>query len=375
MGGKRKHGPLEAEDEMVDTSKPTSVFKPERGRKWTLSVALPGSIVANAQSRELQALLAGQIARALAVFCVDEVVIFDDGQVQNNKDASTEGQIGDAGVASKQDTSYTGYTDPKHFLAHILSYLECPPYLRKSLFSMHPNLQHSGMLPSLDMPHHLKKTEWCEYREGITRGKESGHPGRRNGVPKHDALRTPNIVDTGLSQNIYVDATIPAKTRVTVKFNDPKNPLKEHSGNLEASPVAPCVPREERGYYWGYSIRPASSLSAVFTECAFDGGYDLTFGTSERGMPISNLEKPGPDRQGVPTFNHLLIVFGGLAGLEVAVKADEELRKLDVKTPERLFDYWVNLVPGQGSKTIRTEEAVWLGLMALRDIALRNGRD
>lgn len=41
-------------------------------------MALPGSVMDNAQSPELRTYLAGQIARACAVFCVDEVVIFDD---------------------------------------------------------------------------------------------------------------------------------------------------------------------------------------------------------------------------------------------------------------------------------------------------------
>jgi predicted SPOUT superfamily RNA methylase MTH1 len=31
-----------------------------------------------------------------------------------------------------------------------------------------------------------------------------------------------------------------------------------------------------------------------------------------------------------------------------------------------LFDAWVNLVPGQGSRTIRTEEAVEFGLCAVK---------
>lgn len=44
----------------------------------TLSVALPGSILNNAQSLELRTYLAGQIARACAIFCVDEVVVFDE---------------------------------------------------------------------------------------------------------------------------------------------------------------------------------------------------------------------------------------------------------------------------------------------------------
>jgi hypothetical protein len=47
--------------------------------KWyKLSIALPGSILNNAQSSELRTYLAGQIARSCAVFCVDEVIVFDE---------------------------------------------------------------------------------------------------------------------------------------------------------------------------------------------------------------------------------------------------------------------------------------------------------
>lgn len=48
------------------------------GRQHTLSVALPGSILNNAQSPELRTYLAGQIGRACAIFCVDEIVVFDE---------------------------------------------------------------------------------------------------------------------------------------------------------------------------------------------------------------------------------------------------------------------------------------------------------
>jgi hypothetical protein len=39
----------------------------------TLSIAVPGSILDNAQSQELRTYLAGQIARAACVFKIDEV--------------------------------------------------------------------------------------------------------------------------------------------------------------------------------------------------------------------------------------------------------------------------------------------------------------
>ncbi len=48
------------------------------GRAYTVSVALPGSVLDNAQSAELRTYLPGQIARACVVFSVDEIVVFDE---------------------------------------------------------------------------------------------------------------------------------------------------------------------------------------------------------------------------------------------------------------------------------------------------------
>ena len=48
------------------------------GRAYTVSVALPGSIIENAQSAELRTYLAGQVARALVIYSVDEVIVFDE---------------------------------------------------------------------------------------------------------------------------------------------------------------------------------------------------------------------------------------------------------------------------------------------------------
>lgn len=51
-------------------------------------------------------------------------------------------------------------------------------------------------------------------------------------------------------------------------------------------------------------------------------------------------------------LRHLLVVFGGLQGLEASVDADQNL---DISDPSVLFDLYLNTCPGQGSRTIRTE--------------------
>ncbi|MGH0141990.1 UNVERIFIED_CONTAM: hypothetical protein FKN15_043232 [Acipenser sinensis] len=218
-----------------------------RGRPYTVSIALPGSVLDNAQSPELRTYLAGQIARACAVFCVDEVVVFDE---QGDDTKSVVGEF--KGIGKKGEACVQ--------LARILQYLECPQYLRKSFFPKHQDLQF-------------------------------------------------------------------AESRV-------------QKGRV----VAPHVPRTESGHYWGYSVRLASCLSKVFTECSFKEGYDLTIGTSERGSRVDSVT--------LSPFKHALIVFGGLQGLEASVDTDQNL---DVTDPSILFDHYLNTCPNQGSRTIRTE--------------------
>jgi hypothetical protein len=56
---------------------------------------------------------------------------------------------------------------------------------------------------------------------------------------------------------------------------------------IKASLVAPSTPTTELGYAWGYNVRQASSISNVLLESPFEGGYDLTIGTSERGQDVA----------------------------------------------------------------------------------------
>lgn len=56
--------------------------------------------------------------------------------------------------------------------------------------------------------------------------------------------------------------------------------------------VSCSMPSTKSGLYWGYRARLASSLGAVFTDSPYDGGYDLTIGTSERGKSVDNFALP-----------------------------------------------------------------------------------
>ncbi|CAI5504920.1 unnamed protein product [Closterium sp. Naga37s-1] len=122
------------------------------------------------------------------------------------------------------------------------------------------------------------------------------------------------------------------------------------------------------------------------------GAYDLIVGTSEHGdvkeigqfklppfrytpplspphcssrlktrflcssVPVLHvLSSPSfPPHPPSPAGRHLLVVFGGVAGLEEACEGDEGLAA-DGRDPRQLCQLYLNTCPAQGSRTIRTE--------------------
>ncbi|XP_071097388.1 putative methyltransferase C9orf114 [Haliotis cracherodii] len=295
------------------------------GRKYTVSIALPGSIMDNAQSPELRTYLAGQIARAAVVFKVDEIIIFDE---TGSTSTTTEGQFGGIGKKGQANVQ----------MARILQYLECPQYLRKSFFPQHKDLQYAGLLNPLDCYHHLRIDDVSTYREGVVLNKPI-REGRGS------------FANVGLFKEVQIDRQLKPGVRVTVKLA----PQDEDRKHIKGTVVSPSSPRTEAGLYWGYSVRLASSLGAVFTECPYKQGYDVTIGTSERGADIDNFT--------IDKFAHALVVFGGVHGLEASLDADEGL---NVDDPSFLFQHYLNTCPDQGSRTIRTEEAVLITMSSLR---------
>jgi predicted SPOUT superfamily RNA methylase MTH1 len=253
--------------------------------------------------------------------------------------------------------------------------------LRKHVFGEHPNLRGTGKMPPLDMPHHLKRDEWCQYREGISLPAAASKASKKKESPS-------TLVDCGFEHPVRVSVFIPPNQRMTLKFADEDPPpnwphlTKAEIENLDVEPTDPNAPREEGGYYWGYGTRRANSLSAIYTECPYEVngeiGYDCSIGTSERGVSLSDIiplshklsssSSVKAPAQLPSRYRHLLVIFGGVAGLEPAVVNDPELgaKGFTKEKAHEAFDYWVNLVPGQGSRTIRLEEAVLLGLMGLK---------
>ncbi|XP_024981283.1 putative methyltransferase C9orf114 [Cynara cardunculus var. scolymus] len=294
----------------------------------TVSIALPGSIIDNTQSFELATRLAGQIARAATIFRIDEVVVFD------NQGKSLDDLHVTAENTSDENESGTA------FLIRILKYLETPQYLRKTLFPKHNSLRFVGLLPPLDAPHHLRKHEWAPYREGVTLMQQP--PGSAS-----------TFVDVGLSKNVVIDQVLKPGTRVTVAMG-----ANRQLDDQPRQVVSSSKPREEAGMYWGYKVRYAANISSVVKCCPYKGGYDYLIGTSEHGHITKSSELE------LPSFRHLLIAFGGLAGLEECIEEDKNLKGKD---PREVFNTYLNICPHQGSRTIRTEEAVFISLQYFQE--------
>ncbi|KAL9940701.1 hypothetical protein V8E36_000189 [Tilletia maclaganii] len=409
-------GPKLSFYERVNPHKPSARAIPsaKAARAYTISVALPGSIVLNAQSPELQARLAGQIARTCAIFNVDEIVVFDEGSTAASEHGGGSFQSGfSRGRYSKgkqrddeedhsQNHHGNGQEDPGHaerrgfdpnaFLARILQYLETPQYLRKALFPMHPDLRLAGLLPPLDCPHHLRFQDRAPYREGVIvdaasaqqqhdyqgYSPEEEHYGfsskkrkRQNGTTTDTSKVWVNV---GLQRPIEVEVPASSRpelgTRVTVRMPE--------DGISSPSLCSPREPAEHAGLYWGYTVRLAPSLGLALSDAppALGGAYDLLIGTSERGTTIDRLlAEPNHDGGALAkSYRHAIVVLGGLSGLEDAVERDKSL-EAGADEAHALFDVWVNLVEGQGSRTIRTEEALMIALARLKgplDVAGRS---
>lgn len=164
---KEKQKAIVKEKSILENHEQSKIPKPFS----TLSIAVPGSILENAQSPELRTYLAGQIARAACIFQVsvhvylfvyflifrfqvDEIVVFDD-------------YAEEVGAKKAKFDDDKGEQLARHScvqLGRILQYVECPQYLRKSFFPIHNDLKYCGILNPLNAPHHLGPKDDFVYR-------------------------------------------------------------------------------------------------------------------------------------------------------------------------------------------------------------------
>jgi predicted SPOUT superfamily RNA methylase MTH1 len=277
-------------------------------RHCELSMAIPASLVSDVPHLREKTFRVGLIGRAAAIFRVDEIIVFPD--------------LPD--VNQSRDTE---------LISTVLAYMETPQYLRKKLFKIKPELQYAGVLPPLRTPHH----PLSDRTESLTVGEH------REGVVT-SLVNDRSLVDIGVEHPVLVpNKRLSVNSRVTVRVTE----LGKH-------PKAMLANRREIKTYWGYRVTTANFS---FGQLLKNRVFDLVVATSRRGTPLREVKDELARRW--KSSRRTLVAFGAPTQGLYEIVAREHLNL------DEVVRFIINTVPGQGTETVRTEEAVYASLAAL----------
>ena len=274
-----------------------------------LAIAIPASVISDTPHLREKTSKIGLIGRAAAVFRVDEIIVYPDNARK-----------------SKQKNEIDS-------IALLLSYLETPQYLRKRFFKLDPRLKYAGILPPLRTPHHplnrkARKLKLGEYREGVTIGKS------KEGV----------LVDIGVEHPALMrEIHWPLGKRLTLQ-------IVKADEYVEVQAIS----RDEVPGYWGYNVTIEKHSFGKLVE---NGKFDLTIATSKTGNRF--MDVVGEVTEKWKKANYVLVEFGAPARGLHEIAGDEGVNLNDIT------DFVVNMVPEQGTETVRTEEALFASLAVL----------
>jgi methyltransferase len=216
------------------------------------------------------------------------------------------------------------FRDPKGYgegqiIRRVLEYLETPQYLRRRLYPLDEALRYAGMLPPLRIPSHRAKVPMDKLPLGEV----------REGVVNRDGT-----VDIGLDVAPRLEGEAPPGQRVTVKVSSLR------------PPSARQIQRQQVDGYWGYTVE-----TKTVDEVLSDARFTLKIATSKLGTPmIDLLSRLGASLR---RAEGVKLIFGspsrGLFDIVGRNLADR-------------VDFVVNLFPEQQVETVRTEEAILVGL-------------
>ena len=263
--------------------------------KKQVSVFIPDSFLSETSDLKLKTYKTGVIGRSLAVFQVNQIVIYKDLSLKDDK-----------------------FVADADFMAEVLEYMDTPQYLRKNAFPIKSELKHVGILPPLRTPHHPTDSDVKvgEFRPGFTV--------KRN--------KKGTFVDIGMngSGNLAF-----CKEQLSV------NKVFSFRITKVAKEVI-VTPDEPDDVYWGYKTLSThkslkNSLKLV--------NPDFVVETTRYADTIDSIFNEFKEK--LDSADKLAIVFGGPYS-----SITEELNGFSWDLIK------VNTVPSQGTETVRTEEAV-----------------
>jgi predicted SPOUT superfamily RNA methylase MTH1 len=242
------------------------------------------------------------VARAIGIFGVEKVIIYNDPVEQNVDDSS--------------------------LIEELLRYIETPQYLRKKLFPLKPRLSFTGLLPPLRIPSHKANVGMGglvdgEFREAVV-----------------EVTRGTPAADVGVETTLPFEGSARPGSRVTVVVHRSGRDLS--CEQVERSMV--------RGY-WGFEVKRQKDLKDLLD----DGRVTVAIGTSRKGTSYKEVWKDLllAFRKG----GKRLVVFGApKRGLYEMFPKELLAAK---------FDFIINTIPDQKTETVRTEEALLASLAVL----------
>ena len=273
-----------------------------RRPQW-LSVAIPSSFTKDVPHLREKTSRVGLIARALAIFRVDEALIYND---ETGGTSVNEGRL----------------------MEKLLAYQETPQYLRRAVFKQDPDLQFSGTLPPMRMPSHpnVGEPRIGDIREGLVI--ESG---------------TKSMVNAGFRALVEVSSKLKLQDRVTVT-------LVRTSPHLEGDLVDPT----RLPIYWGFRV---TRTNLTLGKIIGSRRSDLTISTSRRGKVLREALNDLTFRW--KSSRRPLVLFGS------ASHGVPEILAKEGTDHTKTVDFNLNMIPNQGVETVRTEEALLATLSVL----------
>ncbi|PTD94320.1 hypothetical protein C9439_03225 [archaeon SCG-AAA382B04] len=216
--------------------------------------------------------------------------------------------------------------DESSLIKKILDYAETPPYLKKPLFGISEELRYVGVIPPLQIPSHNleKEVKVGEYREGFVEEVEEEKVGS-------DYCARVNI---GLDEKaLLVNGNVNEAERITVRTISSESPIEVEKVSKEVVP-----------YYWGYETKIVNSLDKHLEELK-QGDWKI-IATSIEGDRVSAKEE---------YLDKKTAILFGSPKRGVYAYIDNQ----------RIIDKVLNTIPNQGTKTVRTEEAIHATLSIL----------
>lgn len=337
----------------------------------TYSLCIPSTIISKSNARNLEQVtnVAYQVAKAATIFQVSEIVVLDIPPKENGNEGiaavKMEGKTGNVKVkfGDSEDDPVPKSTVSKAqerekdndekdcnavLFATLLQYFVTPKYLTKAVFNSskyNKKFKYADKLPPLsNLPFMNNNNVGDHFKEGLTTAKHTPKIQKRNKKAKPaKKLSVTKFVNIGDATPLELNGVeVPVNVRVTVDIKNKKVVSPQAAYGVTGSKSA-----------FGYYVRLAKLITAVFTELSFPDGY-----TDSVFINANNYFSDGPETslleaKSISKGNALLVV-GKLDHLETCFKK-ETIE--GVSTVTEMFDSELKVPSG-----LRVEDAVMVSL-------------